>query len=151
MPVPQVYLIINLLADQLLPQRRALGNHRHQPIPLANLQPRRLGPEEQSALPAIFILQRHQVAHLHPACRVVIAQQQLLVGQQRLADLGAAAGLAGGQVRGLQAQGVVLVLGDVLFGSGGFVRSLRRAGQHIQVLFEGGNYLRQQAGLVHGQ
>jgi len=81
----------------------------------------------------------------------MVAQQQLLVDQQRLADFGAAAGLAGGQVRSFQAQGVVLVLGNVLFGGGSFVGALRRTGQHVEVMLEGGDDLRQQAGLVHGQ
>ncbi|MNT50228.1 hypothetical protein D3C72_1871400 [compost metagenome] len=135
----------------MLPQRRSWGNHRHQPVTLANLQPRCLRPEKQPALPAIFIFQGHQVAYLHTARWVVITQQQLLVDHQRLADLGTAARLAGGQVRGLQAKRVVLVLGDVLFGGGGLVGGLRRAGQHVQVMLEGGDNQRQQVGLVHGQ
>jgi hypothetical protein len=48
----QAHLVIHLLAQQLLPQRRARGDHCHQPITLANLQPGRFRPEEQPALAA---------------------------------------------------------------------------------------------------
>lgn len=66
-------------------------------------------------LPVVGIEQAHQRAELNALAGVVAARAELTPIGNRLADGFGATDLAGGQVGRFESQGVVLVLGDVLF------------------------------------
>lgn len=107
------------------------------------------GPRNTCSPAAVGVQQGDQRGELDALFLVEIAQHQIAVQAQRLADLLDPARLPGGQVGRLQAEGVVLVLGDVLFVGCRLMGGLRGADGDFQVRGELFRDQAQQLFLVH--
>ena len=99
---------------------------------------------------AILGRKLNQRAELDTLLDIEGARAQLAPGDQGLAQFFDAARLTAGQVGGLQAQGVVLVLGDVLFVGGCFVGAEGGEAGLFEVGLQMAEYVLQQQILVHG-
>lgn len=126
-------LVARVPADQALAQWRARRDDQHLATFAIDLQPGRLRAEEHCSPAAVGVQQGDQRGELDALFLVEIAQHQVAVQAQRLADLLDPARLPGGQVGRFQAEGVVLVLGDVLFVGCRLMGGLRGADGDFQV------------------
>src|SRR3990167_3515278 len=113
----QLHLIAFPAADQALSGR----GPRADPPPLLTVQQ-----QLQAGAGALGVGQPHQSAELNAQLCIEGPQPEFFPGAQGLANLLDPARLAGSQIGGLQAQGVVLVLGDILFVCGRLIGGQRR-------------------------
>jgi hypothetical protein len=128
-----LHLITFELAQQAFAQRRARGDDGDRLPHHIDFQARRIRCQKQPLLATVLVFQAQQRADFYAALLIVRTQWQVLAQRQRLLDFLDALGLAGRQVRRLQSQGVVFVLGDVFFVGRGFVGGLRGALGDIEV------------------
>ncbi len=125
-----------MLAEEGGAEGRAGGDHQHVALRVVQLEAGAVGAEQQPLFATGIVAQLHQRAEADAALFVVGVQRQLAPGVERLLDFLDAARLADREVGRFQAEGVVFVLGDVLFMGRRFVGGLRRAAGQFEVALQ---------------
>lgn len=131
--MPKVHLVSDAPADQVLSQRRTGGDNQDFLTLQFQLKATFLGTDEDGPGLSVGGLQSDEGCEAYGGVVVETLQLKGAVGVQRALDLLGAVGLPLGDIGGFETQGVVLVVGGVLFMNGRLVRGLGRIGEKGQV------------------